>query len=137
MDCKEIKERLTSKGLKVTARRLSILQAIIELNHPTAEDILAFVRKLYPDTATATVYKALNVMVEKKIINKVNSEKDIFRYDAVMESHHHLYSSESDRIEDYYDEELTGILKKYVENKKIQGFNPEDIKLQIIGKFTD
>ena len=28
------------------------------------------------------------------------------RYDAVLESHHHLYCSESDRIEDYIDMNL-------------------------------
>ncbi|MGD0340960.1 MAG: Fur family transcriptional regulator [Bacteroidales bacterium] len=137
MDYDKLKKRLIEKGLKVTSRRLSILEAIIELNHPTAEEILKYIRKNYPDTATATVYKALNVLVEKKVIKRVNSETDINRYDANMESHHHLYCTESDRIEDYNDEELTGILKKYFENIKIPGFDIEDFKLQINGKFTD
>lgn len=137
MDFNKYEERLIEKGLKVTSKRLAILEAIVELNHPTAEEILNYVRKKYPVTATATVYKALNVLVGKKVINKVNIEKDIFRYDAKLESHHHLYCSEFDRIEDYNDEELTGFLKKYFENKKIPGFSVEDFKLQIIGKFTD
>ena len=69
------------------------------------------------------------------LIKKVKTEKDIMRYDAVMESHHHLYCSESDRIEDYKDNELNELLEKYFEKKKIPDFKIEDIKLQIIGKF--
>ncbi|MDP4223066.1 MAG: transcriptional repressor [Bacteroidota bacterium] len=137
MDSNKLKERLIEKGLKVTSRRLSILEAILELNHPTAEEILKYIRKNYPDTATATVYKALNVLVEKKVINKVNTEQDIARYDAILESHHHLYCSELNRIENYNDEELNRILRKYLKNKKIPGFNIEGFNLQIIGKFTD
>jgi Fur family peroxide stress response transcriptional regulator len=48
-----------------------------------------------------------------------------------------LYSSESDRIEDYQDEELHELLGRHFEKKGIPGFKIEDIKLQIIGKFTD
>ncbi len=137
MDREKLKKRLTEKGLKVTSRRLTILEAIIELSHPTPEEILKYIRKRFPDTATATVYKALNVLVEKKVINKINTERDIFRFDAIPEPHHHLYCSELNRIEDYHDEELTGILKKYFDDRKIPGFNIEDFKLQITGKFTD
>ncbi len=59
------------------------------------------------------------------------------RYDAIIEKHHHLYCSESDRIEDFYDNELNDILETYLKNKKIPNFKIEDIKLQIVGRFTD
>jgi len=57
------------------------------------------------------------------------------RYDAEVESHHHLYCSESDRIEDFVDTELNEMIEKYFEKKKIPDFKIEDVKLQIIGKF--
>ena len=136
MEYSSINERLARKGLKVTNRRSLLLEAVVQLNHPTAEEILVFVRKKYPDTATATVYKALNILVEKNVITKVNTEGDVFRYDAVLESHHHLYCSELKRIEDYVDEELSAILRKYFEKRKIPGFSVQDIKLQITGKFN-
>lgn len=137
MDKIILKERLIEKGLKVTSRRLLLLEAIITLNHPTAEEILNNIREKFPDTATATVYKALNILVEKQIISRVNTDRDIIRYDAIMESHHHLYNSHLNRIEDYRDEDLTCLLKKYFEEKKIHGFSVEDVRLQIIGKFLD
>ncbi len=136
MNASKLKDKLREKGLKVTPRRLSILEAIVKLDtHPTAEEIIKFIRKGNPKIATATVYKALNIMVERKVINKVVTERDITRYDAILEPHHHLYCTESDRIEDFVDAGLNEMIEHYFERKKIPGFKIEDVKLQIIGKF--
>jgi Fur family transcriptional regulator, peroxide stress response regulator len=137
MKAEEISNKLIEKGLKVTPQRIAILEAIIKLNnHPTAENIIEFIRKSHPNIAVATVYKVLDALVENGLIKKVKTERDIMRYDALMESHHHLYCSDSDRIEDYEDKELNELLEKYFEKKGIAGFKIEDIKLQIIGQFT-
>jgi Fur family transcriptional regulator, peroxide stress response regulator len=134
----EIKNKLVEKGLKVTPQRIAILEAIIKLkNHPTAENIFDYIRKTHPNIATATVYKVLEALVGNGLIKKVKTENDIMRYDAFLEKHHHLYASDSERIEDYSDDEINELLEKYFEKKGIPGFKIEDIKLQIIGKFTD
>ena len=136
MKAEEISNKLIEKGLKVTPQRIAILSAIQKLNnHPTAENIIDFIRKNHPNIATATVYKVLDALTVNELIRKVNTERDIMRYDALMENHHHLYCSESDRIEDYIDEELNKLLETFFEKKEIPGFKIEDIKLQIIGKF--
>ena len=136
MKITEIRNKLIAKGLKVTPQRIAILEAIIKLNnHPTADNIIDYIRNNHPNIATATVYKVLDALVANELIIKVKTEKDVMRYDAVMESHHHLYCSESDRIEDFVDTELNDMIEKYFEKKKIKGFKIEDVKLQIIGKF--
>jgi Fur family peroxide stress response transcriptional regulator len=136
MELSEINIKLKESGLKITPQRVAILEAIITLkNHPTAENIIDIIRKSHPNISTATVYKVLDVLVESKLINKVKTDKDIMRYDAVLEKHHHIYHSDSDRIEDYYDSELTELLEKYFNEKQIPDFKIEDIKLQIIGKL--
>jgi Fur family transcriptional regulator, peroxide stress response regulator len=138
MNIESLKIKLRDKGLKATPKRLSILEAIIELkNHPTAEEIIKYIRKQNQNIATATVYKALDIMVARKVIIKVNTEKQIIRYDAILEPHHHLYSVESGIIKDYKNEEINRILEKYFKKNKIQDFDIEEIKLQIIGKFRN
>jgi Fur family transcriptional regulator, peroxide stress response regulator len=133
-----LKDKLRDKGLKVTPRRLLILEAIIELNnHPTAEDIIKYIRKRNMNIAIATVYKALDALVAKKVINKVETEKNIIRYDAISDAHHHLISDESNLIRDYRNEEITKMLEKYFKKNEIQDFDIEEIKLQIIGKFRN
>ena len=134
----EIRNKLIEKGLKVTPQRIAILEAIIKLNnHPTAENIIDYIRNNHPNIATATVYKVLDALVASELIKKVKTEKDVMRYDAIMENHHHLYCSESDRIEDFFDTELNEMIEKYFEKKKIPDFEIEDVKLQIIGKFLN
>lgn len=132
----EFSNKLIERGLKVTPQRIAIWKAIIKLNnHPNAENIIDYIRKNYPNIATATVYKVLDVLVSTGLIKKVKTERDIMRYDAILESHHHLYCSKSDRIEDYNDAELNNMLESYFEKKEMPNFKIEDIKLQIIGKF--
>jgi len=134
----ECKNKLIAKGLRVTPQRLSIFGAIIKLNnHPTADDVIVFIKKNHPNIATGTVYKVLDSLVENGLVKKVKTEKDIMRYDAVMENHHHLYCSESDKIADYYNEEIIELLSDYFKKHEIPDFEIGDIKLQIIGKFLN
>jgi len=138
MKTTELRDKLIGKELKVTPQRIAILEAIIQLNnHPTADNIIDYIRNYHPNIATATVYKVLDALNANGLIRKVKTEKDVMRYDAVMERHHHLYCSESDRIEDFVDPELNKIVEKYFKKKKIPYFEIEDVRLQIIGKFLD
>ena len=136
MKAEEISRKLVEKGLKVTPQRIVVLEALLKLNnHPTAESIIKYIQKTYPNIATATVYKVLDALTENGLIKRVKTEKDIMRYDAIMESHHHLYCSETDRIEDYNDEQLDRMIENYFQYNGIPDFQIEDIKLQINGKF--
>jgi Fur family peroxide stress response transcriptional regulator len=136
MNIEDISKKLIEKGLKVTPQRIAILEAIIRLNnHPTADQIMDYIRKTNPNISLATVYKVLDALVKNGLIKNVKTDKDIKRYDALLENHHHIYFSDSEEIEDYTDDELNGLLKRYFEKKKIPDFKIEDIKLQIIGKY--
>jgi Fur family transcriptional regulator, peroxide stress response regulator len=138
MKAGKFSNKLIEKGLKVTPQRIAILEAIVKLNnHPTVENIIEYIRKNHPNIATATVYKVLDALVSNDLIKKVKTERGIMRYDAIIESHHHLYCSDSDRIEDYRDNELNELLERYFETKGIPDFKIEDIKLQIIGQFIN
>lgn len=136
MDQDELRNALLSKGLKVTPQRMAVLTAFSQLSdHPSADKIIAFVKRNYPFISTGTVYKTLETFNQKGLINKVKTEKDVMRYDPILVKHHHLYCAGSERIEDYFDEELNDMLIEYFERKKIPGFVIDDIKLQINGKF--
>ena len=138
MNVEQIKDKLKGAGLKITPQRLAILEAVYKLdNHPIAENIIEYIRVMNPGIATGTVYKILDILEEKKLIKKVKTERDIMRYDGMMDAHHHLYCSESDRIDDYADKELDRTLEEYFRKKQIPGFKIEEVKLQINGRFTD
>ena len=132
----EIRNKLSEKGLKVTPQRLAILDAIYKLgNHPTVDNIIEYIRQSNPNIASGTVYKVLDTLIENKLVKKVTTDRDLMRYDGIVENHHHLYCSGCDLIEDYMDEELDEVLKEYFKKKKFTGFQIEDIVVQIRGTF--
>jgi len=135
---KDIRQILSENELKVTPQRTAVLEVLMKLNnHPTADDITRYLRINNPDIPIGTVYKILETFVDKGIIKRVKTDNEIMRYEPKSEKHHHLYCSYSDRIEDYYDDELDGLLNDFFSRKKIPNFEIEDFKLQIVGKFTD
>lgn len=138
MSIDEIKNILTEKGLKVTPQRMAILGAVHNLNnHPSAENIIDYINQNYPNIAVGTVYKVLETFVEKHILVRVKTDKDIMRYDPVITTHHHLYSIESDMIADYTDENLDELINDYFKKKRIKDFQIDNIKLQITGRFLN
>lgn len=134
----EIRDLISAKGMKVTPQRMRTLEAIYKLNnHPTAENIIEFVRKNDPNIGSGTVYKVLETLVENNLIRKVKTEKDIMRYDGILEKHHHLYCIKCDYIEDYNNDKLDKLLQIFFAEHKIDNFNIEDIKVSITGNFIN
>jgi Fur family peroxide stress response transcriptional regulator len=129
---------LKNSALKVTPQRMAVLDALNHLkNHPTADKIKEYVVKNHPNIAVGTIYKTLETFVEKGLIKKVKTEKDAMRYDAILEKHHHLYSEDTEHIEDFFDDELNKMLENYFTKKKIPNFKVKDVRLQIIGTFNN
>ena len=137
MTSKAIIKILTDNKLKVTPQRTAVLEVICKLkNHPSADNITENLKQNFPHITLSTVYKILDVFVEKGIVTKVKTDDDVMRYDFVREKHHHLYCAESDRIEDYTDKKLDKLIEDYLLKNPIPNFRIKDINLQIVGNFT-
>jgi len=129
---------LKDSNLKVTPQRIAVLEALNNLKeHPTADKIKEYVVKNHPNIAVGTIYKTLETFVEKGLVKKVKTEQDVMRYDAILDKHHHLYCEDTNRIEDFFDDQLNEMLEEYFKRKKIHNFKVKDIKLQIIGTFNN
>lgn len=133
----KVRKILTTSGFKITPQRIAVLQALHELkNHPTADDIIAHVHQHSPHIAVGTIYKTLEAFAEKGIVKKVLIEKDRLRYDFITQKHHHLYDTNTEQVQDYFDDELNSMIAQYFESKNIPNFNIQEVKLQIIGQFV-
>lgn len=133
---KNIPEILKDAGLKVTPQRVAVLKSAMEMDHPTVDQVISSIAGLYPNISQGTVYKTLQTLVDKGIMQKVKTDTGKLRYDAVQGNHHHLYSSDSDRIDDYTDPELDRILNEYFRQKSIPGFEVDRVTVQITGSFS-
>jgi len=59
---------LKDKNLKVTPQRIAVLDAVTKLgNHPSAENVIDFIKINHPNIAVGTIYKTLETFVESKI----------------------------------------------------------------------
>lgn len=133
---KEVIRILKENNLKVTPQRTAVLEVILSLDfHPTVDNVIDYIRMNFPHVPFGTVYKILDVFVKKGIIQRIKTSDDAIRFDSVMETHHHLYSENSEKIEDYFDDELNKLLENYFKKKKIPNFRVKDYKVQIVGEF--
>lgn len=129
---------LSSRKLKVTPQRVMVLSALMELKtHPSADDLIDYIKADFPNIAAGTIYKILDTFVEAGIIERVRTSRDIMRYDMISDKHHHIYINGSDRIIDFYDPDLDQLLESYFRKKGIPGIEVDDLRIQITGRFTE
>lgn len=92
---------LRDHGLQVTYQRLAIYQALYYTNeHPSAEVIYQQVKKRFPMISLGTVYKTLERFYEVGLIQKVSPVTEVARYDAKVNTHHHLVCLKCQSIQD-------------------------------------
>ena len=88
------KQILRERGLKVTKKRLLVLETIAERKgeHLTAEEIYELAKEKYPEIGLATIYRTVQVLVDLAVIDKVSFDDGFVRYelgDGGKETRHH------------------------------------------------
>jgi len=137
MTKKEAEDRIKNAGLRVTPQRVAVLLALDSSIHPAAEELIRKVRKKYSNISSGSIYNILDTFLDKGIITRVYIPGDVMRYDAVLKKHHHLLDRNTNRVEDYFDDELFEIVENHLAKKQIPGFETEDIKIKLTGRFTE
>ncbi len=133
----KLKDQIADHGLKVTSQRIAIYDALLELDHPTADEIHNFIADQYPSISLGTVYKTLDTFVQEGMIKKVKTSTDTMRYDTETTPHNHLYCRDTNEIRDYFDNDLQQIVEDYIQKNNIPNFKVEDVQIQINGRLKD
>ena len=82
--------RLRKAGYRVTKQRAAIYQYLLFTDsHPTAEAIHLSVRHTIPQISLATVYKAVDALVDIGMVSKIQRGASSARYDAAIKDHAH------------------------------------------------
>jgi len=86
----DFKEILKNKELKATQQRLVILNQLDILKHIDIDGLYENIIDKLPTLSKATLYRNINELIEKNIINeiKVNNKKTL--YEITKEPHIHL-----------------------------------------------
>lgn len=99
-DCIRIAFR--KRGLRFTRQRASIFRALASTtSHPTADELLTFVRDEDPNVSLATIYNTLDVLTDSGLCRRMPgaSASSACRYDADTDSHVHLVADSGEILD--------------------------------------
>ena len=84
-------DTLRTHGIQITAQRLAVLRAVSKWPHCTADVVAEKVRAEIGAISRQAVYDVLGVLVEKRIIRRIEPAGSPALYeDRVGDNHHHL-----------------------------------------------
>lgn len=138
----ELRQTLARAGWRFTRQRQAVFVYLrAAQDHPTADQIYAAVRRQIPNISLATVYKALEALVDAELARKLPHASGPARFDCRCEPHYHLRCLKSGQVRDLdtpFDPRLPDKLDpKLVESLRRQGFHVTSHRLELLGHFGD
>ena len=138
MDKEGCVQLLREKGQKVTNQRIGVLEVLSSGGdcHLTAEEIYDRVREKYPDLGLATVYRTIQLLLDLKIIDRINLDDGCARYgmgrkDAkTKHQHHHLICLSCSKVFSF-DGDLLETLEEFIQ--ETDGFQVVDHEVKLYG----
>jgi Fur family ferric uptake transcriptional regulator len=128
-----LKEILKRKGIRLTKARKKIIEILAtSKKHLSPDEIYSILKKSYPSTGYATVYRTLKVLTEEKITKKrkFNEKTSLYELTEEEKHHDHLICGKCGAIIEFKDERIE-VLQKKIARKF--GFEIEDHKLELYG----
>lgn len=97
----DLAAHLRAHDIQPTPQRLAVAACVLGTDlHPSADEVLARVRRKHPTLARATVYNTLNLFVEKGLLRAQNLRDDSMVFDPRIDDHHHFIDEETGKIYD-------------------------------------
>jgi len=119
-----MKERMFKRNSR---QRDTILEELRKVrNHPTAAVLYDTVRKRIPNISLGTVYRNLDQMAKKGIIQKLEISGGETRFDGDVDSHYHITCTECGRVDDVLDlsyEEKKNDMAKIINGYQVGGYH--------------
>ena len=122
-------EIIKNAGLKATPQRKFIYEIMAELGHSPIDEIIARVQEQHSDITVSTVYRILDSFCQAGLLSKLNHPNGKIFYDITFENHHHIFSN--NELIDYFDADLTELIKNNLKGDLFTNKNIEKISIQI------
>lgn len=117
-----------------TIQRQSILDAVLKLDHPDADEVYSYLKESNPSISKGTVYRNLNLLAEERQILKVATSSGADRFDFVQPQHYHMRCTSCGKVFDAH-------LPLYQLPKELPtscgSFSIETHTLELIGTCSD
>jgi Fe2+ or Zn2+ uptake regulation protein len=136
-----VRDALEQAGCRYTAQRAAVFDFLERAkSHPTAEEVYQAVRRQLPKISLATVYKALEALVDAHLAAKLTNGDGSARYDCRGDDHYHLRDVATGEIRDLpadFDPQLLSkIDPQLVARLADEGFEVTGYRLEVLGRFS-
>jgi len=125
---------LGSDDMKNTIQKTAVMNALLSLDHPTADEVYECVHTEFPSISKATVYRILNRISEEGEILHLEIPGGADRFDTTLCAHHHLKCSKCGKVCDVSVPELDGVEKRILNET---GFSIGGYRLVFSGLCSD
>jgi Fur family peroxide stress response transcriptional regulator len=138
----ELRRVLGRAGWRYTRQRGAVYAHLRAVDcHPTAEQVYQAVRRQIPNISLATVYKALEALVDARLAARITGGPGPARYDARGDAHYHLRCQRTGEVRDLplpYDPHLIDRLAPHLADLlRRQGFEVTGHRLELVGFFRE
>jgi Fe2+ or Zn2+ uptake regulation protein len=136
----DLRRTLEGAGWRYTRQRAAVYAYLRGSDcHPTAEQVFAAVRRQLPHVGLATVYKALEALVDAGLATRLADSTGPARYDGRSDAHYHLRCERTGQVRDLpvpYDPRLLDkVAPDLVETLRHMGFELTGHRLELVGHF--
>jgi len=83
-----------------TVQKSLVLEAAMQLDHPTAEEIFAHITGEHPAVSKGTVYRNLKLLVEQQKLRRVEVPDAADHFDHTLSNHYHIRCKTCGRVSD-------------------------------------
>ena len=132
----EFKTQLHRHGLKATRPRIAVHTVMMDLVHASPDQVVERFREAGVKVTVASVYNILSELSDNHIYARRLSAAGKMFFDAIPESHVHMYDRENHTYRDVVDEELSAIVEEHLGRRKFKGYSIEDIDIQFVVRPT-
>jgi Fe2+ or Zn2+ uptake regulation protein len=135
-----LRRSLEQAGWRYTRQRRAVYDHLCAAtSHPTAEQLYTSVRADIPNISLATVYKALEALVDAGVANRLANGTGPARYDGRSEAHYHFRCEQTGEIFDLPLEYDPNLLEKLGSNAlqtlRESGFEVFAHRLELVGRL--
>ncbi len=133
-------ENLKNKGYKLTKQRKIVFDAILEQHekHVTVEELYNYIKITNPNIGLTTVYRTVQLFCEMDILEKVNLDDGLIRYELMLDDdnhrHHHLICNKCNKIVEVKEDLMDSIEQIFEAN---YGFSVSNHQTKFYGLCKD
>jgi Fe2+ or Zn2+ uptake regulation protein len=142
IDDNSLRATLEASGWRLTRQRSTVYDELRRADHhPSAEDVYRRVKATLPTISLATVYKALDALVDSGLADRLVAANGSARYDARSDHHYHLRCLRSGVVEDVptpFDPDLIAKIDPELGPKLAgKGFRVTGYRLELVGYYVE